>query len=518
MTKHFNYTENYNTNQLVLPLDFEYLLPEDSEVFTYLDLMKGIELKKYFESPKEKGRIRKNRVQILNTILFGFMVGFRSLRAIEEACINDIRFKYLMRGMEGPSHTLINTVAKEAGDKLDYLLLELNQEIMKREKIHTKLLYIDGTKIEADANKYKFVWGRAVKKNREKLYLKVTKTYPTLNEILEKYGYKTKTPKEKYKGKDLEKIKNKLLGILEHLNIKCVYGKGKRKSQIQRLYDSFTAYTAKMYEYEEHLRIIGSERSSYAKTDHDATYMHMKEDHMRNSQLKAGYNVQIGVSNEYIMVCELFQYGADQKTFKPLLEKYNILYDKYPLYPVADAGYGSFDNYKYCESKGMKLYQKYGMWAKETDPKFKKLIYNKENFRIDKNGNYRCPNNKKFKEIRRYQSTRIESEHEMIEYECSYCMKCRQKKKCTKAKENRKITFIDGYTKIKGEVKENLDSTLGIYLRTQRSIQVEGAFGVIKQDMKFRRFTRTGFDGVRLELNLIVIGYNLKKFHNKKYR
>jgi hypothetical protein len=166
----------------------------------------------------------------------------------------------------------------------------------------------------------------------------------------------------------------------------------------------------------------------------------------------------------------------------------------------------------------MEKYQKYGMWAKERDSKFKKLIYNQSNFRIDKFGNYRCPNNKKFEEIRRYQSTRIESEHEIIEYECFYCSKCRQKKKCTKAKGNRKITVINGYSKIKDEVKQNLDSELGIELRVQRSIQVEGAFGVIKEDMKFRRFTRTGFSGIKLELNLIAIGYNLKKYHNKEYR
>jgi hypothetical protein len=218
------------------------------------------------------------------------------------------------------------------------------------------------------------------------------------------------------------------------------------------------------------------------------------------------------------MVIEAFQNGSDFPTFQPLLEKYNIMYDRYPKYPVADAGYGSYDNYKYCESKGLEKVQKYGLWAKEREPKFKKQIYNKENFRIDKYGNYRCPNNKKFVEIRRYQSTRIKSEHEMIEYECFYCSKCRQKKKCTKAKENRKITFIDGYKEMRDEVIKNLDSELGIKLRTQRSIQVEGAFGVIKEDMRFRRFTRTTFKGIRLELKLIAIGYNLKKYHNKQYR
>ncbi|TVP96453.1 MAG: hypothetical protein EA374_01545 [Acholeplasmatales bacterium] len=80
------------------------------------------------------------------------------------------------------------------------------------------------------------------------------------------------------------------------------------------------------------------------------------------------------------------------------------------------------------------------------------------------------------------------------------------------------MTFIKGYDKMKQTVIENLDSPLGIELRVQRSIQVEGAFGIMKEDMRFRRFTRTGFKGIRLELDLITIGYNLKKFHNKRYR
>ena len=71
---------------------------------------------------------------------------------------------------------------------------------------------------------------------------------------------------------------------------------------------------------------------------------------------------------------------------------------------------------------------------------------------------------------------------------------------------------------MKVKVKENLDSELGIQLRVQRSIQVEGAFVIMKEDMKFRRFTRTMFSGIKLEIDLIAIEYNLKKFHNKQYR
>jgi transposase len=513
-----NYTVNYTTNQLVLPIEIGIQLEENSEVYTYLELMKGIDLKKYFDSPETKGRNRKNRVQILNAILFGFMVDVRSTRKIESACKNDIRFMYLLGEMNSPSHTLINDVMNEIKDKLDYLLLEINQEIMKREDLELEYLYIDGTKIEADANKYTFVWRKSIIKYQSKLYEKITKELPILNEIFKQYGYKRIPKKDKYLGQEIEKTAQRLLGISNHLKIEFVYGKGKRKTPIQRVYDTFKTYAEKLKAYEKDLEIIGSNRNSYSKTDYDATFMHMKDDHMRNAQLKPGYNVQIGVSNEYIMAIEAYQNGSDQLTFEPFLEKYNLLYGKYPKYPVADAGYGGYDNYIYCIEHEMELYQKYNTWKLERSSKHKKNIFHKDNFKIDNDGDYRCPRNKKFHKVYEYQSKYLRHEHIKIKYECEYCERCRLKKKCTKAKTNRTITEIKGFQVIKNKVKENLASELGIKLRTNRSIQVEGAFGIIKEDMKFRRFTRTMFSGIKLELNMIAIGYNLKKYYNKNYR
>jgi transposase len=518
MLEPLKYTVNYTTNQLVLPLDLGIILEKDSEVYTYLELTKGIKFEKYFGRGRNIGRKPKNRVKIINAILFGYMIGFRSTRKIQEACKNDIRFMYLIEGINSPSHTLINNVMNEIKDKLDSLLLEINQEIMKREDIETDKIYIDGTKIEADANKYKFKWKKSILKFRDKLYIKITKALPELNQTFKDNGYKEIKAQEKYKSKEINKIVNRLVGLIDSLGIKCVYSQGKRKTVIQRLYDDYKNYYDKLEEYNRDLEIIGPNRNSYAKTDHDATFMHMKEDHMRNAQLKPGYNVQIGVSDEYIMVIDAYQNGADHKTFKPILEKYNIMYSSYPRYPVADAGYGSYDNYSYCLENGMELFQKYGMWSKEREPQFKKQIYKKENFRQDKNGNYICPNSKKFIKEYDYESKYIEYPHTRTLYECKYCDKCRKKKHCTTAKGNRTISVLNGYKEMKEKVKQNLDSELGIELRVQRSIQVEGAFGIIKEDMKFRRFTRTTFSGIKLELNLISIGFNLKKFHNKQFR
>ena len=98
----------------------------------------------------------------------------------------------------------------------------------------------------------------------------------------------------------------------------------------------------------EHIKICGEERNSYSKTDTDATFMRMKKDYMGNDQLLPGYNIQLGICDEYISVFDVKQYALDMDCFQPLMEKFNKTYGKYPKYPVADAGYGSFNNYLYC--------------------------------------------------------------------------------------------------------------------------------------------------------------------------
>jgi transposase len=512
------YQEDYTTKQLILPMDIGIVLQEDSEVYSYLELMKGIRLEKYFDfSNQGIGRNRKNRLQIINAILFGQMVNVRSTRQIANACRNDIRFLYLTGGMNPPSHTLINEVINEMNLSLESLMVEINQEIMKREKIEIEKLYVDGTKIEADANKYTFVWTKQVIKARDKLYHKINKAEPKWNEIFKEYGYKEIKEKPTYNSRYLEKTRNRMIGIVDKQGVSFVYGKGKRKMAIQRVYEQITEYRDKLADYEEKLKIAG-DRNSYSKTDHDATFMHMKEDHMKNAQLKPGYNVQIGVSNEYIMMVDAYQNRSDQKTFEPFLEKYNLAYDRYPMYPVADAGYGSYENYRYCQSKGMALYQKYNSWAKEKEKKYKTNSFRFDNFKINNEGTRICPNGRKYPEVGRYISNHSKYNKTMIVYECESCEGCSLKKQCTNAQENRQSKIIEGWDTLREEVRNNLDSPLGIELRIQRSIQVEGAFGVIKEDMKFRRFTRTGLTGIKTELYLIVIGYNLKKYHNKKYR
>ena len=87
------------------------------------------------------------------------------------------------------------------------------------------------------------------------------------------------------------------------------------------------------------------DRNNLSKTDERATIMHLKEDHMRNSQLKPAYNVQIAVDAEYIVAAEIFNDRTDVNTFVPFMEKIKKHLGYKYMYPTADAGYESEENY-----------------------------------------------------------------------------------------------------------------------------------------------------------------------------
>ena len=125
--------------------------------------------------------------------------------------------------------------------------------------------------------------------------------------------------------------------------------------------------------------------------------MRIKTDYMGNDQLLPAYNVQIGVADEYIAVVDVNQYRSDMDCFVPLMEHFKQTYGFYPKYPVADAGYGLYNNYIFCEQNGIEKYMKFPMFQKET--KYKKYHedpFRAVNFRIDEQGSIRCPNDKAF--------------------------------------------------------------------------------------------------------------------------
>jgi len=510
---------NYTPYQLKLPVDFEKIIEISDPVYTFSEVMDHIDLNKYLVSEEYKtGRPQYDRITLLKVVLFAFMEhGYCSLREIEKLCKVDIRFMWLRQDLPSISFmTIDNFINNDLKKNIEEIFLEINTYVFDRENVDLDHVYIDGTKVTANANKYSWVWKKSCLKNRQKTFEKITVLIEEMNQTILAHGIKFGI-REEYAVEYLEQMLNQYVSLTEIEPKTIIRGRGHRKTTEQRLYDKLCEYIEKLKKYCEHIKICGEDRNSYSKTDHDATFMRMKRDHMGNDQLLPGYNIQLGVCDEYIAVFDVKQYASEMDCFQPLMEKFNGHYGKYPKYPVADADYGSLNNYIFCAEHEMEKYMKFTMYAKETtDKKYHNDPYRAVNFPIDENGNPVCPNGKKFYYLKSapIRGNRYGRTEEL--YQCEECTDCPHKPQCCKCKGNRIVRLNEELTNIHQEVLGNLNSIHGALLRMNRSIQAEGAFGEIKWNHSYTRAQRRGLDGLILEISLISCGFNLHKFHLRK--
>lgn len=278
----------------------EYLEVTDP-VMAFDRYMGGIEIEKNLRKvPKQRtGRNRYNPVNMLKTVVFGFMEkGYISLRELEDSCKVNVRYMYLM-DWEKPSYRTFGCFISEVlAEGIEELFAEISAMIFRKEHVDLNHLYIDGTKLEANANRYSWVWKKATEKSRYRLYGKITALLDEINEKLQRSGLQISTNEEyvpEYLEEELERIAE--LWQLEESSF--VHGRGHRKSAEQRLYERLRGYAEKLKEYREKLNICGTDRNSYSKTDHSASFMRLRKDHMGNDQLLPAYNIQIGVADEY---------------------------------------------------------------------------------------------------------------------------------------------------------------------------------------------------------------------------
>lgn len=508
-----------NPKQGFLPVFLSDCLDLLDPVFTFDRFMEGIDVQKYLKSiPEYKtGRIRYNPVNMLKTVLFGFMTsGYCSLRELEDNCKVNLRFMYLM-DRETPTYRTFGYFINEVlSGAVEEIFADINRVIFEKEHVDLQHIYIDGSKFEANANKYSWVWKKATEKSRYRLYGKITELLEEINESLSWAGMKISVNTE-YVPAYLDEVAETYAALYQLDETTFVHGKGHHKTLQQRQYDLLRQYSDRLKEYMEKVAICGPDRNSYSKTDHDATFMRIKTDYMGNDQLLPAYNVQFGIADEYIAVADVNHYRSDMDCFIPLMEQFKQIYGFFPKYPVADAGYGSYNNYLYCEQNGMEKYMKFTMFKKETgDKTYHGDPFRAENFPIDKDGFMRCPNGKKF-HFRYRQNIKGNQYGRQEEiYQCEDCSGCPYAAQCKKAEGNRIIRINRELTAMHKEVIENLESIQGSLLRMNRSIQAEGTFGIIKHDRWYKRIVRKGIKTVRLEVLLVSIGHNLYKYHNKQ--
>lgn len=513
-------SQTYDTPyQLKLPLEISTIIEVTDPVYTFCEVISHVDLNKYIVNERSyTGRPRFDSITLLKIILFAFMEnGYASVRTIEKLCKTDIRFMWLLQDMKAPSHmTIDNFMNTCLADSIESILNDINAYVFNVENVDLNHAYIDGTKIAANANKYSWVWKKSSLKNRDKCFAKVTSLLNTINESLRSFTVKFGIRQE-YSIEYLEEIRIRYKELLNIDTAKFVRGSGKRKSIEQRNYEHLTELTEKLKKYANHIRICGENRNSYSKTDNDATFMRMKSDHMGNDQLLPGYNVQLAICDEYIAAYDIQQFALDMDCFQPLMNKFNAAYGFYPEYPVADAGYGSFDNYLFCEEHNIKKFMKFTMFAKETeDQNFHNDPFRAVNFPINGAGNPVCPNNREFHFLR---NRLIKGNHYGRSEElwiCEDCSDCPHSGVCKKTEGNRVVRLNRELSEFHKEVINNLESVQGSLLGMNRSIQAEGAFGTIKWNRSYIRVRRRGLKQLILEMGMISCGFNLHKYHLRR--
>jgi len=495
----------------MLPLDVGVKIEASASVRLLLEITERLDYSKlnaaYDRHPSETEASPKQMFQL---VTLGFMEGHQSTRKLEAACRNDIRFMYILKGKPVPDHNRFWKFIKDRlqGEVMEHLHYQLVEYLEGAGEIDFENLFVDGTKIEAQANRYSFVWKKSTTKYETRLDGKLAEL---MDRLTLEYGISMPPGTTPEEGLVI------LKGMAQ--DITFVHGRGKRKTPLQRNIEILEAYISRKGKYAIYNQTFKG-RNSFSKTDRDATFMRMKDDHMRNGQLKPGYNLQLGVEGGYIVGVDISSERSDQQTLLPLLDRMEKGSGKRHKNVTTDAGFESEENYKGLLERNQTAYIKPQNYEKSKTRKYRTNAYLRENMPYDaENDFYTCPNG----DIFAYAYTtkrRSESgfESTITVYECHGCGACPQKHLCTRAKGNRKISVSKDFIDLRLASLNRITSEYGRDLRLNRSIQAEGAFGVLKQDYGFRRFLRRGMTNVLTETFLYAFAFNINKLHAKKKR
>ena len=491
-------TVRERNGQLVFAVNSEILLPENAPVRLTSAQLEGLDYRELYRAYSPKGRKSKVDPRVLfKVVAYGYQCGIWSSRNLEEACRYRVDFMWLLEEEPVPDHATLARFRKRCANVIEGLFYQYVQLLENQGETDHETVFIDGTKIESCAGRYTFCWRGSVEKKLQKVQEKV-KALTELDRL-----------------EDLE-----LLLAKSEAGIDFVSGKGRRKSEEQRQWETLDGLRQRWKECEESLHIMGDDRNSYAKTDPDATFMRMKEDHMRNGQLKPAYNVQIAVNSEYITGLEVFSNRTDFGTLVPFLSRMQMMHRAKYKEVTADAGYESLENYLFLEQNGQTSFIKPTNYEAKKTAKYRKQIGRIENMRYDAEEDvFLCAEGRRLS-LRR-ESTELKNGQYITTawYRCEDCRNCPQREACCKAKDPeqpKELILRKTFWEKRAVSQANITSERGIYLRMCRSIQVEGAFALLKNDFGFRRFLTRGRANVRTEFFFLSLAFNLKKLWMKR--
>jgi transposase len=499
-----------NSKQLILlPPDLGSLIPENHLVRVVDKVINQLNLSPLFDTYQGGGTSSYHPRIMLKVLIYAYIEKIYTTRGIEKALRENINFMWLS-GMSTPDHgTIHNFRASRMKEAVEDVFGSVIEVLIESGYVKRENLFVDGTKIEANANRYSYIW----KKNVERYELSVRQK---IKELLTHIELLQQQEDAEYNGHNLEEVEGNLSSekvekLIENINSKLSEGKKSRKSSavITKLKNK---YIPRLKQYEQQKQILQG-RNSCSKTDMDATFFRMKEDHLGTGQLKPAYNVQIATENQFILGYGLYQKAADSTVFIPFMKRLNFFLKGNPENIVGDAGYGCQENYEYINGIGIGNYLKYNNFDYEKSSSHKKKIFLSDHFTYDKdNDKYICPGN----HILDYEYTKkvtsetgYESERKV--YRARDCSECKFRSGCCKGVKDRCIETSPRLNELKKLARKNLESDIGKELRSKRGVEVESVFGHVKSNRLFRRFLTRGLENVSTEWGIISIAHDIKK-------
>lgn len=518
----------YNNRQSFAIFDVEALIPEHHVARVFDEMIELLPDQQLFAYYPGGGRSSYHPKMMLKVILYAYSQKEYSCRRIEKLIQENLPAMWLAAG-QTPDYRTINEFRRVRMPKMiDTLFESMVLELHQRGFVEFENYFLDGTKIEANANKYTFVFKKAVAGRKAKLEAKIRETLSEIHEIADAEGMELgempegdpTVPELAEVASKLEERDEALTGDIEKEqdgSVRKVIRKKRSliRKKLKLVRDDFIPRKEK---YAAQLDVCGDDRNSYSKTDPDATFMRMKDDHMKNGQLKPGYNVQMATENQFVLFYSIHQRPTDTRCLIPHLESFRETNLPMPKRIVADAGYGSEENYQYLvedddDKPKAEFVIPYGTYIKEQKRSFKNNRFNAKNWEYDEEDDlFICPNGRKV-QFKKYQQKKNKSGfvQDFKIYECEDCSDCPLKKLCTKAKGNRQVHWNPVYEELKAKARKALEDETLKQVYALRKIEVETVFGNLKGNLAFRRFLLRGLDKVHVEFGILAMAHNFLK-------
>jgi transposase len=498
---------NSQSQLSLLPPSYNDFVSENHPVRIINSIINQIDISSIEKSYKGGGTSSYHPRDLLKILVYAYLRNLYSSRKIEQALGENVHFMWLSGCIQPDHNTISNFRSGKLKGKFKSIFNQVVVLLAQQGFLNIKDIYVDGTKIEANANRYTFVWGKSIKNSRARIEKQLKELWRYVETVYAEEKQKPNEPND-FKAVD----PNEVSKTIDQIN-KALQGKDVDKKVKQKLNYAKRNWPNNIIKYNKQEKQMGG-RNSMSKTDPDATFMRMKDDHMQNGQLKPGYNLQASSNNQFVVNYTLAQTTADTTTLIDHLQEYDNSFEKQPEIVTADAGYGSEQNYTYLEDQNIEAFVKYNYFHREQQlAKKEPNTFNPDQFHYNMEKDcYYCPMGQQMNNIGSYnKKTKNDFLQTYTRYQAINCAGCPLRGSCFKAKGNRIIERNYDLIRLKAKAKTKLLSRRGIEHRKQRCWDIEAIFGNIKHNMNFKRFMLRGIDKVNTEIGLIAMAHNLKK-------